>query len=600
MLDDFTGSRVATQEEIARAVAVASGRAPADRLLTNANIVNVITNEILPGSIAISGRLIAGVGGMYDDADAVESVDLGGAHVCPGLIDGHVHIESSLVTPAAYAEAVVPRGVTGVIWDPHEIANVAGVAGVEWCIQSSERLPLTVWIDAPSCVPSSLVETSGAFIDARAISDLLAHHAVVGVGELMSYPAVVGGDADALARAYLGQQHRTTVNGHAPGLTGRDMNAYVAAGVGSDHECTELDEAREKLRAGMFLMMREGSATRNLRTLLPLLTGEHRDRIGFVTDDRLPEDLIRDGGVDHLVRIAIASGVAPATAIRAASWNTARYYALSRRGAIAPGCFADLIVLDDITTFTASTVYHGGELVAERGKLGRKPDAPEIEPRVLAAVRDSVRIGLDAHDRFALPVDAGPAADRDVSVRCIRPVPDQILTTELRLTVRARDGRVAADPDRDIAKLVCLERHGSNGNVGVGLVTGFGLRRGAIAGTVAHDHHNIMGAGIVDADLEMAIGRLAEIGGGFVVVDHGAVVAELALPIAGLLSQENIVTVASKMAAVDAAARDLGVTMSAPFMTLSFLGLPVIPELRLTDYGLIDVRAGSVVPVVVE
>ncbi|TVR58341.1 MAG: adenine deaminase [Spirochaetaceae bacterium] len=595
MLDKTIDGLVATQAEVASAVAVAAGRARASLLLRNARIVNVITNEITRGSIAIAGRLIAGVGETYDDADTVESVDLGGAHVCPGLIDGHVHIESSLVRPAAYANAVVPRGVTGVVWDPHEIANVAGIAGIEWCIQSSSGLPLSIWIDAPSCVPSTRLETAGARIGVPEIARLLGHPAVVGVGELMSYAALIDGDDDTLARAYLGQLHRTTVNGHAPGVTGRGVQAYLAAGVGSDHECTELDEAREKLRAGVFLMMREGSATRNLKTLLPLLTAETADRVGFVTDDRLPADLIRDGGVDHLVRIAIASGVSPATAIRAASWNTARYYSLNRRGAIAPGYFADLIVLESIETFSAGAVYHSGVLVARNGTLVRDVVSPVVDAELLTAVRDSVRVSPDAATRFRLP-----ATSATTTVRCIRPIPDQILTTEDRAEATVRDGEIVADPSRDIAKLVCLERHGSNGNVGVGLVTGFGLRRGAIAGTVAHDHHNIMAAGIADADLELAVGRLAEIGGGFVVVDRGHVVAELALPIAGLLSEESIATVDIAMQKLDAAARDLGVTMSAPFMTLSFLGLPVIPELRLTDHGLIDVRAGGVVPVVVE
>lgn len=594
------------EEQVARAVAVAAGRARADLVLKNARIINVVTGETLPGSVAVTGALIAGVGPEYDGADAAETRDLDGAHLAPGLIDGHLHIESSLVTPAAYAEAVAPRGVTGLIWDPHEIANVAGIAGIRWCIAAAHAVPMSVWIDVPSCVPSTSLETAGASLGVEELDDLLQHPAVIGVGELMSYPAVVGGDPQVLAKAFLGDRRRTVVDGHAPGVSGRELQAYFAAGVGSDHECTELEEARAKLRAGAFLMIRDGSATRNLEALLPLLTWQHADRIGFVTDDRLPEHLLTEGGVDHLVRSAIARGVASELAVRAATWNTARYFRLQRRGAVAPGYFADLIVIDDLARFSVRSVYQNGRHIAEGGRLAQ-PVQTGGAPTQSVAQAVSAESGDDTAVRNSVKIPPLKPADLELlagepqaEVRCIEPVPDQILTREVRLQPKVENGNIVADPERDIAKLVCVERHGKTGGVGVGLVRGLGLRRGAIAGTVAHDHHNVLAAGVSDEDIVAAIHRLGRLGGGLVVVADGTVRAELALPIAGLLSEAPLQEVDRAMRAVDRAAADLGVAIPAPFMTLSFLGLPVIPELRLTDLGLIDVSAGSVVPLTVD
>ncbi|TVQ37524.1 MAG: adenine deaminase [Spirochaetaceae bacterium] len=585
-----------TQQQVARAVAVAAGREPADLLLRNARIVNVITMETCPGSVAVAGPLIAGAGPAFNDSEAITSVDLEGRALSPGLIDGHLHIESSLVTPAAYAEAVAPRGVTSLIWDPHEIANVSGDAGLQWCIRSASGAPMNIWIGLPSCVPSTTLETAGAVLGVDELARLLDNPAVIGVGELMSYPAVIAGDRATLAKAFLGDRHRKVVDGHCPGITGRALNAYFASGVGSDHESTELEEAREKLRAGAFLMIREGSATRNLAALLPLLTPATADRIGFVTDDRLPTDLLREGGVDDLVRKAITAGVAPELAIRAASWNTARYFGLARRGAVAPGYFADLVVFSDLEGFRALDVYRNGELIARNGVLQTRFDPQSGDADAAAsAVMNSVKLPdlTIEHLRTPAPV-------KESEVRCIQPVANQILTREVRLKPTVRDGSIIADPDRDIARLVCVERHGKHGRIGVGLVTGLGIRRGAIAGTVAHDHHNVLAAGISDHDILTAVRRLGELGGGFVVAADGTVIAELALPIAGLLSQRPLAEVESLMRDVDRAAAGLGVSIPAPFMTLSFLGLPVIPELRLTDHGLVDVCAGAVVPLAVE
>ena len=584
----------ATSQQVTRAVAVAAGRAPADLLLKNARIVNVITQEITCGSVAVAGPLIAGVGPAFDEADARSTVDLEGRHLCPGLIDGHLHIESSLVTPAAYAEAIAPRGVTGLIWDPHEIANVCGIAGIKWCIESAAGVPMNIWIDLPSCVPSTTLETNGAVLGVSELEQLLDHPAVIGIGELMSYPAVVSGEPEVLAKAFLGDRYRRVVDGHCPGIAGRELNAYFAAGVASDHESTELGEAREKLRAGAFIMIREGSATRNLNALLPLLTPATADRIGFVTDDRLPSELLREGGVDDLVRKAIAAGVAPEPAIRAASWNVARYFGLARRGAIAPGYFADLVVLDDLRRFAAAAVYRNGRLIAQDGVLDaglRGAGSVHVDA---TAVKNSVRLPELTIDTLHLP--APPAA---TPVRCIQPVAGQILTTEVHLHPAVHNGAISADPGRDIAKLVCVERHGRSGGIGVGLVSGLGLKRGAIAGTVAHDHHNVLAAGVSDRDIIAAVRRLGELGGGFVVTEDGEVIAELALPIAGLLSESPLEEVDALMQAIDSAAAGLGVTTTAPFMTLSFLGLPVIPELRLTDLGLVDVNAGKLVPLAV-
>ena len=594
MADHTQSSLLPTQSEVAHAVAVAAGRERPDVVFINARVVNVITQEIIESAVAVAGRLIAGVDPSYAECDAKAVVDLNGAYLAPGLIDGHLHVESSLVTPAAYAAAVVPRGVTGIVWDPHEIANVAGTRGLTWCMQASRSLPMSVWFDIPSCVPSTSLETAGARIGVAQIAELLKHPAVVGVGELMSFDAAIAGDPDVLARAFLGQEQRVAVDGHAPGISGRRTQAYLAGGVGSDHECTILEEAHEKLRAGAFLMIREGSATRNLKTLLPLLTVEHADRIGFVTDDRLPEDLLADGGVDCLVRYAIAQQVPPALAVRAASWNTARYFGLTRRGAVAPGFFADLIVLPELSGFRASAVYHEGSLVATGGALERAARTPAIETSALKAVRHSVTVPRVHSGRLEVPAPEG------AEIRVIRPVAEQILTTAERMPATIRDGLAVADAERDLAKLVCVERHGHNGNIAVGFVTGFGMRSGAVAGTVAHDHHNVMAMGMNDGDISIAVERLGEIGGGFVVVDDGSVVAELALPVAGLLSESTIESVDAAMREVDGAARDRGITWPAVFMTLSFLGLPVIPQLRLTDHGLIDVDRGAVVPVVVD
>jgi adenine deaminase len=557
--------------------------------LKNARLLNVFSLTLQPTHILLAGPLVAAVGLEYAGAEAQEVVDLEGRVVAPGLIDGHVHLESSLVTPAEYARGVVPRGVTGVVTDPHEIANVAGVAGVEWLMEASEGLPLEVWVTVPSSVPSTPLETSGAALGLAEIERLLAHPRVVGVAELMSFPAILAAEAGELEKVRRAERFGKSPEGHAPTLTGRPLQGYLATGIASDHESTTLEEGRAKLEAGCFLMVREGSTTRNLAALAPLLRPEHADRIGLVTDDRLPSDLLREGGVDFLVRKVIALGVDPAYAVRAGSYNVARHFGLRRRGAVAPGFQADLVVLDDLQAFVAAQVYQRGRLVAEQGRL--RVELPKT--KVSAAVARTVKLPeLRPHD-LRIPAQGG-------RVRVVRAIPHQVLTAEERLEPTVRDGEVVADPTRDLAKLVCIERHGKNGRIGKGLVTAFGLQKGALACTVGHDHHNLMAVGVSDADIVRAARRLEALGGGMIAVADGQVLAELALPIAGLITDEPLEAVDAKLQALEAAARRLGVSLPDPYMALSFLGLAVIPELRLTDHGLVDVRQGALVGLFVE
>ncbi|MBO1436839.1 adenine deaminase [Meiothermus sp. CFH 77666] len=578
-----------TLADLQYAVDAAMGRRPGSVLLKNVRLADVFSLELKPTHILLAGPLVAAVGPAYAEAEALEVLDLEGRVVAPGLIDGHVHLESSLVSPAEYARGVVPRGVTGVVTDPHEIGNVAGVAGIEWLMEASEGLPLEVWITVPSSVPSTRLETSGATLGLAEIEHLLAHPRVVGVAELMSFPAILAADVDELSKVLLAERFRKSPEGHAPTLTGRPLQGYLATGIASDHESTTLEEGRAKLEAGCFLMVREGSTTRNLEALHPLIKPQYADRIGLVTDDRLPSDLLLEGGVDFLVRKAIALGADPIYAIRAGSWNVARHYRLTRRGAVAPGFQADLVILDDLETFAASRVYQRGRLVAEQGQL--RVELPQT--RVGAAVSQTVKLPQLRPADLRIPAFSGMA-------RVVRAIPHQVLTAEAHLEPTIRDGEVVADPERDLAKLICLERHGKNGQIGKGLVTAFGLKKGALACTVGHDHHNLMAVGVSDADILTAARRLEALGGGMIAVADGEVLAELALPIAGLITDEPLEQVNARLQALETAARQLGVTLPDPYMALSFLGLAVIPELRLTDYGLVDVHKGALVPLAVE
>ena len=580
-------------ETLRFAVDAAAGRKAGTLLLKNAQVINVFTQTLEDVHVLLAGPLIAGVGLDYADAEADEVLDLKGMTLSPGLIDGHMHIESALVSPSAYASGVLPRGVTAVVCDPHEIGNVAGVDGINWLIEASEGLPMDVWVTVPSCVPATPLETSGAVLGLAEIDSLLDHKRVVGIAEIMSFPPVIAGDPENLAKPLLAEQYRKSPEGHAPGVTGKDLQAYLASGIASDHEATTLEEGSEKLRSGVFVMIREGSVTRNLDALMPLIQPQHSDRIGFVTDDRLPHDLIDEGGVDCMVRRCIQQGINPALAVKCASYSNAKHYRLARRGAIAAGYFADIIVLDDLENFQASSVIKDGVLVAQEGKLTQAIEPIVVKTQVSQkAVEETVRFNNLTIDKFKIKLSSDTPPEK---VRCIKPIAGQVLTEEIHVVPTIQNGEVVADSSKDLAKLVCVERYGHNGNVGTGLVTDFGLQSGALASTVGHDHHNLLAVAMNDADLLVACERLKEINGGFVVVNDGKVLAELSLAIAGLITDEPLEDVRVQLDKLEVAAKSLGVTMPAPFMTLSFLGLEVIPELRLTDVGLVDVFKSEVV-----
>ncbi len=568
-------------------MAVAAGRETGDLLLKGGQVVNVLTGEVRRADVLVAGRLIAAVGDGLTDAKQV--LDVSGSYVLPGLIDGHVHIESALVTPASFAEVVVPRGVTGVVCDPHELANVVGEKGVSWLLAAAEDLPLDVWVTVPSCVPSTPLETIGATFGLAEMAGLLSHPRVVGVAEVMSFSVVVAGDADTLAKVRLAEGAGLPAEGHSPGLTGRGLQAYLVAGVSSDHETTTLEEGLEKLRAGMYLMVREGSVTRDLAALLPLVDPRYADRVGLVTDDRLPHDLLTEGGVDHVVRAAIAGGADPAYALRCASYNHALHYRLDRRGAVAAGYFADVVVAGSLTELNAQRVYKDGALVAREGSLTARPQ--RLGTVDDAALRNTIKARkLSARDlAVAAPGDG-------VAARCMVALPNQIVTRSELVSPTVRAGVAVADPTRDLAKLACVERHGRNGGVATGFVKGFGLQRGALASSVGHDHHNLLVVGVDDGDMALACNRLGELGGGLIAVADRQVLAALALPLAGLVTAAPLGEVAAALDALQDAAGALGVTLPSPFMALSFLGLAVVPELKLTDRGLVDVSGVALVP----
>lgn len=558
-------------------VAVARGERRADLLLVNARVVNVFSGEIEEAEVAIAGEWIAGLGAGYE---AARVLDLGGRYVCPGFIDAHVHIESSLVVPSEFARAVVPRGTTTVVCDPHEIANVHGLAGVEYMLAASEGLPLKVLVMASSCVPATSMGTAGAALGAAELAVLRGRERVVGLAEVMNFPGVIHGDPEVWAKleAFRG----AVVDGHAPGLRGRALNAYVAAGPGSDHESTTAEEVREKLRRGLTVFLREATNARNLRALAAALSPANLRRAALCTDDRQPPDLLDEGGIDAMVRVLIEEGVDPVEALRLATVNPAEYFGLRDRGAVAPGRCADLLVFSDLRRPEAELVLSGGRVVAEMGSVKDWPTVPAPAP-----LPPSVHIDWSAV-RFEIPA-------RDGSVRVIGVIPDQIVTGHHVETPTVRDGRVVADPERDLLKMAVIERHTGRSGVGLGLVRGMGLRRGAIAGTVAHDHHNLIVIGADDVSMATAARAVAQSQGGLAAAEGEKVMASLALPVAGLMSDRPIEEVRERLDAVVAAAHALGSPLHDPFMAMSFLGLEVIPSLKLTDQGLVDVERFRIV-----
>lgn len=563
-------------ERLKQRILAARGKIPPDLVLTGGTLVNVFTGTLMNLDVALFDGVIVGLGN-YDGP----RFDVRGQYIAPGLIDGHVHLESTMLTPPEFARAVVPRGTTAVVVDPHEIANVLGTRGIDYILSASEGLPLDIFVMLPSCVPATHLETSGAALGPAELKKYRRRPRVLGLAEMMNFPGVTSGVTEVLEKVALFADD--PVDGHAPRLSGPDLQAYRLAGIGSDHECTQLAEAQEKLALGFRLMIREGSQAKNLRDLLPAVTPVTAHRTLLVSDDCHPADLLERGHIDHLVRKAISLGLDPITAITMASLNAAEYFRLSDRGAVAPGYIADLVILDDLEKFRVNKVLKNGRLVAEKGQLREDVALPASSPPESAM---HVR-GL-AQESFQIPA-------RDKRVKVIRLVPGQILTNKAVLPTPVRDGQVVADIKEDVLKLAVIERHHRTGNIGLGLVQGFGLQQGALASSVAHDSHNIIVVGTNDADLLRAAEHLIALGGGLAVIANGQVIADLPLPVAGLMSPESLETVAAQHVRVRAASHDLGGVLADPFMALSFLALPVIPELKLTDLGLVDVDRFQIV-----
>ena len=559
---------------------IARGDEPADLALRNGRVVNVFTGEIIDADIAITGDTIVGVGGDYEARD---EVDLGGRYVCPGLIDAHVHIESSMLTPPQFARAVVPRGTTTAVTDPHEIANVAGANGIRYMLAVSEGLPLTTYVNLPSCVPATHMGTAGAELSADDLLGMFDLPRIVGLAEFMNVPGAVLGLPGALEKlvAFRG----CVIDGHAPATGGKWLQAYVGAGPGSDHECTTADEMLEKLRLGMYVLIRESTAAKNLRALAPAITLYNSRRCAFGTDDRHPADLLDEGHLDHMIRMAVAEGVDPITAIQMATINAAEWFRLRDRGAIAPGKRADLVVFSNPQNFDAERVFAGGVLVAQDGEPVGDWPAPAVDDSL---VRDTVHVDWKQLS-FKIPA----YGER---VRVIGVVPDQVVTGHLIEPVQMQGGMAVAVPARDLLKMAVIERHRGTGNVGLGFVHGLGLERGALAGSVGHDAHNLIVAGCDDVSMMTAARAVGDLGGGLVAAVGEEVLCSVPLPIAGLMSDQPVEVVREQMDRLIKVARDLGSTLHDPFMTLGFLALEVIPSLKLTDQGLVDVEKFDFVP----
>ena len=541
-------------------------------------MVNVFTGEMASTSVAVFDGLIVGFG----ERQANEVVELDGGILSPGFIEGHFHLESTLLTPAEFARAVLPHGTTTVVADPHEIANVAGIEGVQLMLETSEDIGLEVFYMAPSCVPATHLETAGAVLDANDIEKLAQHPRVLGLAEVMNFPGVIMGDGAILDK--LERFMDKTIDGHSPGLGGAQLDAYLCGGIGSDHECTRLEEAREKLSKGMHIMLREGSQARDLKALAPLVTAETKQRCMLVSDDCHPEDLLEQGHMNRILKRAMELSIEPITAIQMVSLNPARYFGLRTLGAIAPGYQADLVVLNSLQPLQIGRVYKKGKLVAEDGTclLDKKPVAEKVQ---------LVSMNIEEMNEKDLRLQA-----QGSEMRAIRALPNTLITEEEIVTVSEHQGQAVSDANRDLLKIVVIERHQGSGRKGFGFVRGLGLRKGALASTVAHDSHNLIVVGVRDSDMVVAVNVLRELGGGLVVVSDGEVRAQLPLPVAGLMTAASLEQVVAWKKGVNQAALELGVTLEHPFMALSFLALPVIPKLKLTDQGLVNVESFTHVP----
>lgn len=549
-----------------RLIAVAAGREKADLVLKNAKYLNVFSNEFLCGDIAVANGLIAGVG-KYDGKT---EIDVSGKLVLPGFIDAHIHLESSMVTPAEFAKAVVAHGTTTVITDPHEITNVMGIDGVEYMIQASQNLPIDVHFMMPSCVPATEIDESGAELDCKDIDLYLDNKKVLGLAEMMNYVGVINGDKNVLSKIVTSQAHHKKIDGHAPELSGNDLNAYIAAGVYSDHECSTFENALEKLRKGQFIMIREGTAAHNLKALMPLLTQQYYSRCMFATDDKHPSDLLYGGHIDYIVKQALKNGADPIVALKTATHHAARYFLLNNKGAIASGYLADIVVVDNLEDFNVETVFKRGKLVFD-GEV-KDFSAPTVDEKLAEKCFDTFH--LDSVTPSSFKVDG--------KLGLIGLVGGELLTRNLGTADKI-------DVENDILKIACIERHKGTNHIGVGYVKGYSLKSGAVATSVAHDSHNIITVGCNDDDIAVAVNAIKDSNGGIAVVENGKIKALLELPIAGLMSDEPLTTVNEKLENAKLSAYELGADKSIdPFMTLSFLSLPVIPSLRITTKGVFD------------
>ena len=557
-----------------RIIAAAAGREPADLVLKNATFVNVFSNELSNMDIAVTEGLIVGMGSYHGR----EEVDCTGKIVLPGFLDAHIHLESSLVSPTEFVKAVLPHGTTTVVTDPHEIANVMGTDGIEYMLQATENLPVDVRFMLPSCVPATPLDESGAILDYRAIDSFYDHPRVQGLAEMMNFVGAINGDEQTVEKIVAAQAHHKKIDGHAPDLQGNDLNAYIAAGVYSDHECHDVKDAIAKLERGQFIMIREGTAARNLEALMPLLTGKYADRCMFCTDDKHPNDLLEKGHIDYIVKKAISLGADPITAVKVACHNAARYFLLNNRGGISPGYLADFVIIDNFQDFNIEQVYKKGVLMVDHGEIQDFP-SPEIEPYLVERAHKTFHVAALTAEDFAEKRPRG----------IIGMVDGEITTVDAGYSDRI-------DVDYDILKIAVVERHKNAHHIGIGYIQGYGLKSGAVATSISHDSHNIIVVGTSEADMAAAVNRVVELNGGIVVWDGEAPIAEVPLAIAGIMSDEPLVTVNEKLEHAKEVAHTLGVNPGIdPFMTLSFMALPVIPSLRITTRGVFDVTTQSYV-----
>ena len=557
-----------------RIIAAAAGREPADLVLKNATFVNVFSNELSNMDIAVTEGLIVGMGSYHGR----EEVDCTGKIVLPGFLDAHIHLESSLVSPTEFVKAVLPHGTTTVVTDPHEIANVMGTDGIEYMLQATENLPVDVRFMLPSCVPATPLDESGAILDYRAIDSFYDHPRVQGLAEMMNFVGAINGDEQTVEKIVAAQAHHKKIDGHAPDLVDNDLNAYIAAGVYSDHECHDLKDALAKLERGQFIMIREGTAARNLEALMPLLSSQYADRCMFCTDDKHPNDLLEKGHIDYIVKKAISLGADPITAVKVACHNAARYFLLNNRGGISPGYLADFVIIDNFRAFNIQQVYKRGVLMVDHGEVRGFP-APEIEPYLVERAHKTFHVAALTAEDFAEKRPRG----------VIGMVDGEITTVDAGYSDRI-------DVDYDILKIAVVERHKNTHHIGIGYIQGYGLKSGAVATSISHDSHNIIVVGTSEADMAAAVNRVVELNGGIVVWDGEAPIAEVPLAIAGIMSDEPLVTVNEKLEHAKEVAHTLGVNPGIdPFMTLSFMALPVIPSLRITTRGVFDVTTQSYV-----